>query len=142
MTQDIRFLYLRDTRTDRVVTVARRLNAERTAVIFSFSVNRPTVRDRNRVTSVKGGDNFNKAMGRHIASARLEQGKSYEVELNDDTRPIEAILEFMAYDSNEIEGFPRVVRQIALDAYMNNMSGYMMVPVHSEMNSDNDGYID
>lgn len=114
----IRFLYLRDVRgTDRVVTVARRLSGDRQFVEFSFSVNHPSTRNRYGHLLFKG-DRFNKKLGRHIAEQRLLQGKSFMAPLEANVQPIEAVLKFMAYESETLEGFPQAVRHIALDTIL------------------------
>jgi hypothetical protein len=113
MTQDIRFLYLRDSQSDRVVTVARRLSQDRTKVEFAFSVNHPTTRDRYGFTVFRG-DTFNKSLGRHIATQRLVQNKGFSANLADGDRSIETVLSFLV-DSRNKDIVPQIVRRIAFE---------------------------
>lgn len=127
MSQNVKFLYLRDPRTPRVVCIARTLSEDRTQLTFSYCV--------NRQRSAKGVDAFVKPMARKITLARLEQGKSYTIELHEDQRPIEAIMEYLAYDARETN-IPRVVQDVAYLVYMNPPSvvNFEHVPVYEEVN--------
>ncbi len=119
MSEDIRFLYLRDVKSPRTVTVARRLVDDGKAVEFAFSVNHPDKMDRFGFVRFHG-DRFDKTVGRNIARGRLLSGKSFKVELRADQRPIEAVISTLAYGDNMQPSmvFPMAVQAIAQQSFI------------------------
>lgn len=97
--KDIRFLYIHDTHNSkRVITIARTFDEKQNSVTFSFCVNHPTKKSKHGYT-IFHGDTFSKKLGRHIATMRLNQGKSFTVFLAQGERPIEAIISFLAFEA-------------------------------------------
>lgn len=111
--QDIRFLYLRDPKTSRVVTVARRLSEDKNYVEFSFSANRPAP-SVDSAGRQHPADPFSKRLGRHIALSRLDKGTDktvFSVRLEEGVRPIETVVRYLAWENDP--NVPRAIKQVA-----------------------------
>lgn len=114
---DVRFLYLRDSSSTRVVTVARQIyktdpNGTRW-VEFAFCVNRPVTKAGKMV--LRQGDSFNKAIGRRIAAGRLAAGHSMLTHTQPGEGPIEAVLRFLSTCEASFK-VPQTVRRMAREA--------------------------
>lgn len=115
------FFYIRDKKEPRrVMTIAR--YKQENCMTFAWSINKVTVdiTDINKRAEsfyqkhTIVHDTFNKKRGRQIAEARLvSSDKSITIELNDEERPLKAVLETLAGLSRNVEFIPKVVRSLA-----------------------------
>lgn len=105
--KDIKFFYMQDPENPkRVVTLARELDKELDVLLFAWAVNTPKTKEDPFIVVLEGkkeGDQFQKKLGRKIATGRLLSSKAIAVKLNG-SRPIEAMLKFLINpDQAELE---------------------------------------
>lgn len=107
---NIRYTYIRDAENaERVLTIARRWNEERSKIDYGYALCRPDV------------DSFRKDIGRTIACGRLLT-KPANVKLNEEVRVLTAVLQNIL----EADDSPRIVRKIA-ESWLNQEFVYSRI---------------
>jgi hypothetical protein len=82
-TETVKFLYLRDTHSKRVVTVARKVSFDTGLITYAYSVSNPL-------------DMFKKELGRKISTGRLEAHPTViPFNMNNKERPVELVIKDM-----------------------------------------------
>lgn len=82
-TETVKFLYLRDTNSKRVVTVARKVSFEKGLITYAYSVSNPL-------------DMFKKELGRRISLGRLEAHPTVvPFNASNKERPVELVIKDM-----------------------------------------------
>ena len=114
MTNLTKFFYIRDSKSTRVMTIARAFDDSGKKLHIGWALSRPTikVRSNGKAFVYTQGDQFTKARGRDIATGRLEKTPLVH-KLKKDESPLLASLQAIL-DSKDTPSSARRLAKIGL----------------------------